>query len=64
MLTGLPDGTWYVKVYDGGVPGTTISIDAGAPQATTTVHGVADGSAVEIEHPLPVRRADSFLAPG
>jgi len=51
VLTGLPDGTWYVKVYEGAVDGTSMSVD-GAPAAEVdTVHGVADGSTVLIEHP-------------
>jgi hypothetical protein len=51
VLTGLPDGTWYVKVYEGAVDGTTMSVD-GAPSAEVEiVHGVADGSTVLIEHP-------------
>jgi hypothetical protein len=51
VLTGLPDGTWYVKVYEGAVDGTTMAVDGGAPAEVTIVHGVADGSTVEIEHP-------------
>lgn len=51
VLTGLPDGTWYVKVYEGAVDGTTMAVDGGLPAEVTIVHGVADGSTVEIEHP-------------
>jgi hypothetical protein len=51
VLTGLPNGTWYVKVYDGAVAGTTMSVDGGAPDGVAIVHGVPDGSSVLIEHP-------------
>lgn len=51
VLTGLPDGTWYVKVYEGAVDGTTISVDGGTAAETDIVHGVADGSTVLVEHP-------------
>lgn len=51
VLTGLPDGTWYVKVYDGAVDGTTMSVDGGPAAEVDTTYGVADGSTVLIEHP-------------
>lgn len=51
VLTGLPDGTWYVKVYEGAIDGTTISVDGGPAVEAEIVHGVADGSEVLIEHP-------------
>jgi hypothetical protein len=51
VLTGLPDGTWYVKVYEGAIDGTTISVDGGPAVVAEIVHGVADGSEVLIGHP-------------
>ena len=51
VLTGLPDGTWYVKVYEGAVAGTTMAVDGGAAQATTIVNGVPDGAEVLVHHP-------------
>ena len=51
VLAGLPDGTWYVQVYDGGVDGTTMSVDGSVGAEVDIVHGVADGSTVLIEHP-------------
>ena len=63
VLTGLPDGTWYVKVYEGAVDGTTMSVDGGAPAEVVIVHGVADGSTVEIEHPTDLGFATEPAAP-
>jgi hypothetical protein len=51
VLTGLPDGTWYVKVYEGAVDGTTMAVDDAPAVEATIVHGVADGSTVSIVHP-------------
>jgi hypothetical protein len=51
VLTGLPNGTWYVKVYEGAVDGTTMAVDAAPAVEATIVHGVADGSTVSIVHP-------------
>jgi hypothetical protein len=51
VLTGLPDGTWYVKVYEGAVDGTAMSVDGSPGVEVDIVHGVADGSTVLIEHP-------------
>ena len=59
-LTGLPNGTWYVKVYDGAVAGTTMSVDGGVPAAVGIVNGVPDGSSVLIEHPAVYAGADDF----
>jgi hypothetical protein len=66
VLTGLPDGTWYVKVHDGAADGTTMAVDGAAPVAVTIVHGVADGSTVEIDHPaeLGLAAEGSSPAPG
>jgi hypothetical protein len=63
VLTGLPDGTWYVKVHEGAVVGTTMAVDGAAPAEVTTVHGVADGSTVEIHHPAPLGLAAHAPAP-
>ena len=60
VLTGLPNGTWYVKVYDGAVAGTTISVDGAGPDDVTIIHGVPDGSSVLIEHPAVYSGADDF----
>ncbi len=49
VLTGLPNGTWYVKVYDGWTLGSTIAVDGGAAQPVSTVYDVDDGSTVEID---------------
>lgn len=49
VLTGLPSGTWYVKVFEGWTPGTTIAVNGGPSPVTDTVHDVADGSWVEID---------------
>jgi hypothetical protein len=57
VLSGLPDGTWYVKVYEGAVAGTTMSVGGGAASPTNIVHAVPDGAAVEITHPLAWRSA-------
>src|SRR5690606_8654239 len=51
VLTGLPDGTWYVKVYEGAMDGTTMSVDGSPAAEVEIVHGVAAGSTVLIEHP-------------
>jgi hypothetical protein len=56
ILTGLPNGTWYVKVYEGAVAGTTIAVDGGTPLLTDTIEGVPDGAIVDIAHPDPGRR--------
>jgi len=50
VLAGLPDGTWYVQVYDGAVDGTTMSVDGSVGAEVDIVHGVADGSTVLIQH--------------
>jgi len=60
VLSGLPDGTWYVKVYEGAIDGTTMAVDGGAPAEVEIVHGVADGSTVEIHHPTEL----GLAAPG
>lgn len=57
VLTGLPDGTWYVKIYEGAHFATTMAVDGGTPQVATIVNGVADGSVVEIAHPDPGPRS-------
>lgn len=51
VLTGLPDGTWYVKIYDGALAGSTLSVDGGPTTPGPTVDDVADGATVTIEHP-------------
>lgn len=48
VLTGLPSGTWYVKVFDGWTPNSHIAVDDGPPIEQSTVYDVADGSFVEI----------------
>jgi hypothetical protein len=48
VLTGLPNGTWYVKVYDGWTLGSTIEVNGGGVVAQSTVYDVADGSQVDI----------------
>ncbi len=48
QLTGLPNGTWYVKVFDGFTPDSSITVGTDTTYADT-VHGVADGSTVDIE---------------
>ncbi len=60
VLTGLPNGTWYVKVYEGYQPATTISVDGGAPVNDDIVNGVPDGSSVSIEHPAVFTGADDI----
>ena len=60
VLTGLPNGTWYIKVYEGAVAGTTMSVDGGEPDQVTIVNGVADGSDVLIEHPAVYAATDDF----
>lgn len=62
VLTGLPDGTWYVKVYDGAVDGTTMSVDGGPAAEVDTVYDVADGSDVLIEHPLELVGPGGFTS--
>lgn len=57
VLTGLPNGTWYVKVYEGAHPATTMAVDGAAAALTSIVHGVPDGSEVEIGHPDPGPRS-------
>ncbi|MEM9564725.1 MAG: hypothetical protein AAGA93_19040 [Actinomycetota bacterium] len=47
-LTGLPSGTWYVKVYDGFTPDSSISVDAAAPTAADTVYGVGHDATVDV----------------
>ena len=59
-LTGLPNGTWYVKVYEGAVAGTTMSVDGAEPDQVTILNGVPDGSSVLIEHPAVYGAADDF----
>ena len=58
VLTGLPNGTWYVEVYEGALAGTTMAVDGGTPLLTDIVQGVPDGSTVHIAHPDPGRRVD------
>lgn len=61
VLTGLPNGTWYAKVFDGWTPGSTIDVDGGGPVAASTVHDVDDGSEVDIDlAPTPRRPIDRF----
>ena len=60
VLAGLPDGTWYVEVYEGAVDGTTMSVDGSPGAEVDIVHGVADGSTVLIEHPAEL----GFTTPG
>lgn len=59
VLTGLPSGTWYVKVYEGAVAGTTMSVDGSEPAEVAIVNGVPDGSSVLIEHPAVFAAADA-----
>lgn len=47
-LTGLSSGTWYVKVFDGFTPDSSISVGSGTTY-TDTVYGVAHNSTVDIE---------------
>ena len=56
VLSGLPNGTWYVKVYEGALAGTTMAVDGGTPLLTDIVEGVPDGATVHIAHPHPGRR--------
>ena len=64
VLTGLPNGTWYVKVYDGWSVGSTITIDGGPAQPASTVYDVEDGSTVEIDlTSWKITRLTSELAP-
>ncbi|MGI9597915.1 MAG: hypothetical protein ACR2QK_17250 [Acidimicrobiales bacterium] len=48
QLTGLSSGTWYVKVYEGFTPDSSISVGAETTYADT-VYGVEHGATVEIE---------------
>jgi hypothetical protein len=59
-LTGLPNGTWYVKVYEGAVAGTTMSVDGAEPDQVAIVNGVPDGSSVLIVHQAVYAAADDF----
>jgi hypothetical protein len=63
VLTGLPDGTWYVKVHEGAVDGTTMSVDGSPGVEVDIVHGVADGSTVLIEHPAGLGLATPEATP-
>ncbi len=47
-LTGLSSGTWYVKVFDGFTPDSSISVGSDTTY-TDTVYGVAHNSTVDIE---------------
>lgn len=47
-LTGLPNGTWYVKVFEGFLPGSSIGVGAVTTSADT-FHGVEDGATVDID---------------
>ncbi len=49
VLTGMPSGTWYVKVYDGFTEGSTI----GSVGVGNTIDGVPNGSRVDIEINTP-----------
>jgi len=64
VLTGLPNGTWYVKVYEGAQPATTFTVDGTAPVVDSIVHGVADGSSVEIQHPQKPFGVTNVTSPG
>jgi hypothetical protein len=63
VLAGLPDGTWYVQVYEGAVDGTTMSLDGSPGAEVDIVHGVADGSTVLIEHPAELGLTTSDATP-
>ena len=55
VLSGLPSGTWYVKVYDGWTFGSTIEVGGNGAVAQSTVYDVADGASVEVSiWPEPV----------
>lgn len=47
-LTGLPNGTWYVKVYEGFTPDSSISVGLDTTE-TDTVYGVGPNAIVDIE---------------
>lgn len=47
-LTGMPSGTWYVKVYEAFTPGSDITVGP-VVVATDTVYGVPNGAVVEID---------------
>ncbi len=47
-LTGLPSGTWYVKVAEGFTVGSSISVDSATTYADT-VYGVEHGATVDID---------------
>ena len=61
VLSGLPNGTWYVKVYEGALAGTTMAVDGGTPLLTDIVEGVPDGVTVHIDAPI---RAGGSVPPG
>ncbi len=48
-LVGLPSGTWYVKVFDGFTPGSSISVDAEGVSGADTVYGVGHDATVDIQ---------------
>jgi hypothetical protein len=48
-LTGLPSGTWYVKVYDGFTMGSSISTVGGAQTPSNTLHAVPHDSHVDVD---------------
>lgn len=47
-LTGLPSGTWYVKVYEGFTTDSSITVGA-TTEYTDTVYGVPAGATVDID---------------
>lgn len=47
-LTGLPSGTWYVKVFEGFTPDSSISVGAFTDDVDT-VYGVPNGATVTID---------------
>jgi hypothetical protein len=53
QLTGLPNGTWYVKVYDGFTKGSSISMVDGASTTSNTLYDVPDGSHVDVDITTP-----------
>ena len=64
VLTGLPNGTWYVKVFDGWNVGSSITVDGGPAQPASTVYDVEDGSTVEIDlTSWKITRLTSELSP-
>ena len=48
-LVGLPSGTWYVKVFEGFTPDSSISVDSEDSTSADTVDGVEHGATVDIE---------------